>query len=349
MASRAPTRLCLSALLVAVAALAAEPAALAAPPVTTATGAPSPADKETARALMDQGDDRMEAKDYAGALKAYGGADAIMHLPMTAVALARAQEALGLLVEARDAALGALHAPVQPGETAVYARARVEAGVIATRLVPRISSLQLTLVERPPGLEVTIDGALLPAAVLDAPRKVNPGKHVVAARAPGYQDLHVEVALVEGGTTPLSLTLARSATAAPLPVPVGAPSPLPAPAPPPAPAPVEGSHISPLVFAGFGVAGAGLVVGAITGGLSLSKTSQLATTCPDKHCAAGTLSTPTLLANVANIGFGVAAAGAILGVVGIALPRGGPAQGPATATALRVLLGPTSVGLAGQL
>src|SRR4051812_35729561 len=70
---------------------------------------PSAADKESARALMDTGDEKSDAKDYAAALKAYQAADALVHFPMTGLAVARVQERLGQLLEARDAAIQVTH------------------------------------------------------------------------------------------------------------------------------------------------------------------------------------------------------------------------------------------------
>jgi hypothetical protein len=245
--------------------------ATAAPPV-----APSPADKETARTLMDEGDDRMEARDPAAALTAYQRADAIMHLPMTGVAVARAQEALGHLREARDAALAVAGTPAQPGEAPAYARARAEAQAIADRVAQRI----------PPPQGVPAGTALPP------------------------------------------------------------PPPL---APVAVPAAPAGPRATPLVVVGFGVGGAGLVVGAVTGALSLSKTSQLGAMCGanKQQCPAGSLSAPRTLANVSNVGFGVGAAGVVAGVVGLVLSRGGDPARPAAA--LRPLVGPGWLGVGGEL
>ena len=82
--------------------------ALAAAPVLyprIARAEPTAGDKETARSLMDEGDRKFAAKDFKGALDAYQGAHAIMGVPTTGIEVAKAQEALGLLVEARDTLL----------------------------------------------------------------------------------------------------------------------------------------------------------------------------------------------------------------------------------------------------
>src|SRR5262245_28279562 len=72
---------------------------------STAWAQPSPSQRETARDLMKQGDDRFAAGDYAHALEAYRAAHALVAVPTTGLAVAQAQEKLGHLVEAHDAAI----------------------------------------------------------------------------------------------------------------------------------------------------------------------------------------------------------------------------------------------------
>jgi hypothetical protein len=323
---------------------------LAAAPLVCAGSAfaqapPSAADKETARTLMNQGDDRFEAKDYAGALKAYQGADALMHLPMTGAALARAQVALGLLLEARDTALQVAHQAPQAGENPKYAEARAEARALADALAARIPSLDVKLSASPPGLVVSVDDAPIPPAALGLPRKVNPGKHVVTARAPGFADARVEITVAERATLPVPVQLVEGTGTLP-PGPTAGTPPVSAP-PPVAPA---GRTTSPLVYVGFGIGGASLLVGAITGGLSLSKTSKLVNDCPNMQCApqstgAGERSSALTLANVSNVTLGIGAAGVIVGVVGVVLSRGD--RRPAAAWTIEPMIGPRAVGVTG--
>jgi hypothetical protein len=327
-------------------------AALACAAPAAAAG-PTPADKETARSLMDQGDDRTEARDFAGALKAYQAADAIMHLPMTGAAVARAQESLGLWVEARDTAFAVLRLPVLPGENAAYARARADASALAARLGPRIPALSVQISNRPAGLAITVDGAPVPPAALDAPHKVNPGRHVIAASAPGFAEAHVEVTVTEGAVVPVPLALSPVPSAAPIAEPAPALLPLaPAPVAPSPPAPPAAGQLSPLVYAGFITGGAALVAAGITGGLSLARTSSLfddgcnpvTKRCPP--AANGDLQAANLLANVSNVTLGVGIAGVALGVVGVVIsPR--VAQPGASGLTLSPVIGPGVAGVRG--
>jgi hypothetical protein len=347
----APRRFSLTARLVAVVLAV---AALAAAGPSFAQAPPSVADKETARTLMNAGDDRYEAKDFPGALKAYQGADTIMHLPMTGIAVARAQAALGLLLEARDTALQVAHQPPQPGENAKFAEARAEAQTLADSVAARLPSLDLRPSASPEGLIVSIDDVALPPAALVLPRKVNPGKHVVSARAPGFADARVEITVAERATLPVPLrVIAGTSTLPPASTalttsPAGNPPPIPPVAvAPPAPA----RSLSPLVYVGFGVGGASLIVGAITGGLSLARTSKLGDECPtDKTCPSNgkgpaDIAAATTLANVSNVTFALGAAGVVTGIVGLVLSRGD--RHPKAAAAIQPVVGPGTLGVVG--
>lgn len=305
---------------------------------------PSAADKETARAQMDRGDEQMEARSYAGALKAYQAADAIMHLPMTGVAVARAQAALGLLVEARDKAMQVARSPVQPGENPAYARARNEATEIANGLASRIPSIQVTIDNPPSGIVVAVDGAALPAAAALELRKVNPGKHVVTVTGPGIEPSRVDIEVREGARLPVPITLKRLDTASP---PVK-PPPAPRTPPPPVAPPASSRGVSPLVYVGFAVGGAGLIAGGITGGVSIAKTSSLADRCSKDVCQPGTaadISTANTLANISNITIGVGLAGVVAGVIGVVISK--PKAAPPAAAHIEPWIGAGSIGARG--
>src|SRR5215471_2911491 len=63
---------------------------------------PSATEKETARALMTEGRDLRDHNDLKTALKRFQTADSIMHVPTTALEVARTEASLGQLVEARE-------------------------------------------------------------------------------------------------------------------------------------------------------------------------------------------------------------------------------------------------------
>src|SRR5262245_43577648 len=65
-----------------------------------AAAAPSEADRAAARTLAQQGQDALEAKDFATAADHFGRADALVHAPTLLLGLARAQVGLGKLATA---------------------------------------------------------------------------------------------------------------------------------------------------------------------------------------------------------------------------------------------------------
>ena len=158
---------------------------------------------------MKEGDAKFASKDYAGALKAYEAAHAIMQVPSTGLPLARAQLERGLLVEARDTLLQVARHPKEANEPAAYAKAREEANELSQKIAPRIPSVQIALEGAPSGaeVEVKVDGAVVPPAALSAPRKVNPGSHVITASASGFQAATANVTVREGDTQKVTLKL----------------------------------------------------------------------------------------------------------------------------------------------
>lgn len=313
-----------------------------------AEGAPTvrnvtPEDRETARSLMDDGDAKVAAGDLRGALDAYQAADRIMGVPTTGIEVAQTQAKLGELVEARDMALRVMRYPQLADEPGAFAAARTAARDLAASLAGRIPTLQVDV--KGPGatvpIEVSLDGTTWPAGTHRHPRKVNPGTRVVRATAPGFEPTEQRLVLAEREQRVVSIELRPEAP--------------PPPPPPPKPAPPPPT-ISPLVWIGAGLTVAGLGVGAVTGGLSLSKASDAKELCHEDACpgtAQEDIDDSLLLANVSNVAFAVGGVGLVLGVVGIVLSgseepedAGTPPTGQAAAP--RLVLGPGSLWLQGR-
>ncbi len=271
---------------------------------------PTAADKETARALMDEADKKFEAKDFAAALKGYLAADALMNVPTTAIEVARAQAASGQLLEARETSLRIVRMPKAAKEPSAFAKARSEADTLGADLAPRIPSIKITVEGLKPGVTavVTVDGAELPAAALGLPRKTNPGAHVVAANAPGVAPVRKSITVAERQELPIALTFG------------GAPSgEEQGGAGPTGPTADSGRPSSIVPWIAFGAGAVGLGVGAITGIVSLSKASSAKSLCPtDSTCkpaAQSDIDASKTFAVVSDVGFGVAVAGAAVGLV----------------------------------
>ncbi|MDB4998650.1 MAG: hypothetical protein JWM74_6082 [Myxococcaceae bacterium] len=291
---------------------------------------PSAADKETARSLMSKGRDQTDKNDLKGALESFSAADAIMHVPSTGFAVAKTQAQLGLLVEARETALQVSRIPPAPNEPAPFVEARAKAQSLSDELATRIPALQIMLKSVPAGATptVTVDGAALPAAALSLPRKLNPGHHVVVARAASSEG-KTEVDVKEHETRIIDVELVAGAMAT---APAGTGN---GTVTPPPIEPDHRSKIPVLAYAGFGVGLAGVVVGSITGIISMSKTSSLKDQCPNGKCPPSVydsssfqsdLSSAKTMGTVSTISFIVGGVGIGVGVVALFLPSSASAS-----------------------
>ena len=282
---------------------------------------PTAQEKETARALMDQGDESFEQKSYAAALKAYAGAHAIMRVPTTAIEVAKAHEALGNLVEARDALLEAIRFPKSSDEPAAYTGARAEAEKRASALGDRIPSIVVKLDGLPQGVEprVTVDRVALPAAAALLPIKVNPGRHKVLVSSDATYDASQDVDVAERQNVVVPIAL----------------KPRPISERPVSSAPGSSrSSSSPLRTAALISGGAGLVGLAVGGFFGLqAKSKQDDADCPGNVCkdeaSASTLRSANDAATLSTIAF---VAGGALVAGGITLWLVGSSSSPKTAS-----------------
>lgn len=304
----------------------------------------SDADRATARALAVEGQHAYDKQDYATAAERFARADALVHAPTLLLALARAEVGLGKLVSAQEAYNRILREGVAPGSPPVFTKALEDARKEVDRLAPRVPSITI-VVKGSKAAAVTIDGARVPAAALGVKRPVDPGKHKVRATAEGMAPAEVELTIGEGKheTTTLVLEPPKAATVAP-------PSVAPPIAPPPAPAadkaPGSGRRIAG--FALLGVGGAGLVMGAVTGGLAVKQHGDLATACGGGKCpesAYGKLDSYHLLGTLSTVGLVVGAASAGAGAI---LVLTAPKASPKNAAFVTPVIGPAYLGVEGS-
>lgn len=270
---------------------------------------PSEIDKDAARTLVQQGDERMAVKDYKGALKAYEGADDIMGVPTTALLVAKTYVAMRKLVEARDAFRRAADFPNKPGEPPAFGRARDEGKGKAKeigKLIPRLT-IEVEGTESGTEITVSIDAEEEEAWARAVP--VNPGHHVVEATASGYRSTREEIVLEEGEKRTMVLHLAAAEGADPEPD-FGEPD------------GDEATDLWPVVYVGFGVAAVGVAVGSITGAISLDKAAEAKEFCEGNACspeAEEPLNESITLAHVSTASFVVGGLGAAAGATALIL------------------------------
>jgi hypothetical protein len=254
---------------------------------------------------MRQGDAEFGRQDFAKALSFYQAAHAIMGVPTTGIALARAEERVGRWVEAREAALEVTRSIARADEPPAFTAARADAASLADRLGAKIPSLVVRVrgaAARQADVRITIDGVAARAADGAVTRRLNPGIHRITASGAGFRDGVADVRLAEAEHREVELALVpRNLASTPDP-------------------PIDGATgssptaLRPIAFVALGVGFIGLSAGTVTGVLSLRETSTLKERCQGDACqpdAREDLDRANTLATISNVSF-------VIGVVSVA-------------------------------
>lgn len=299
-----------------------------------AVGAPPTEGVARARALANEAGDLLDRKQFAEALERVEQAEAAFHAPTHLVMMGEALEGLGRLADAMAVYEKLAAEPLPQAAPQAFRRAQQEATAKLGDLIARVPSVRVVVQGAPAaGARATLDGKSLDLASGLAVR-VDPGPHAVRVEAAGFAPVTRKVTLPErGGVVEVAIALE--------PPPPAAPPPAPTPAAEPA-APSFWRTRTPAWIA-LGVGGAGLAVGAVTGGLSLGKVSSLKERCPGGACAPsdqGDLDAAGALGTTSTVAFVVGGVAVAAGVVLLVVNRP-PKQEPAAAG---LHLGPTGLG-----
>lgn len=254
--------------------------------------------------------------------------------------------------------VGSQTSRLKQDDRAAFAKERVAA------LEKKLSRLTISVAAPPAGLVVSLDGKALGASTLGVAVPLDPGEHRVEAKAPGKAPWVSVVTLAPGpATKTIDVPALPDGPATPAGTGTGAPTASGAPtatttagapsgsgtssaAPPPATGP-NGLFVGGLIATGVGVAG--LAVGGIFGGLTLSKEADADKVCPGRFCssqegldlhdqAAG-------FATISTIGFAAGIVGAGAGITLLLLSsRSGPSKEKAASTWIAPAVGPTAAG-----
>ena len=159
--------------------------------------------------------------------------------------------------------------------------------------------LQIKMQGDVPGLTIRRDDQDVGKGGYDTPIPVDPGDHLIEATAPGYSVWSTHAVTNREGQ---SFTVT-----------------IPALVPKPADE-IAGtsSALRPAAYAVGGVGAAGLVVGAIFGGLAVSASSKVKSECPNNICKAadqGDLSSANTKALVSTLGLSIGGAALATGVI----------------------------------
>ncbi len=254
---------------------------------------PAAPERESARALADEGADAFAQGDYARAHDRLQRAFSLVPAPTIAVLDARALASLGRLTEAGAAYRLALSAPV--GDTSprtfheAVVHARTELALLEQRL-PRLT-VRVKNVAHPARVQVWLDGDEMVPRELGAPLAVDPKAYTLRLDIDGKPVALRRVTLREGERRTVDLE------------------------------PPSGGGLSrTLTIAGFAVGGAGIVTGVVAGSLALGARKDAEQSCPARRCELGSPGAAALddfrtYRTVSTLGYGVGAAGVALGSI----------------------------------
>lgn len=293
----------------------------------------------TARELAKQGLQAYDAGRYDEAVEKLSKAYQVVHVPTLAVNEARALVKVGKLVAASELYLEATRIPKERSWQSTQEDAQRDAEKERIELLPRIPRLKINIKGAGPNdVNVSIDGAAVPQALLDTEQLVDPGQRQIEGLR-GTDSVKQVVSMKESEHAQVTLVFAKAGAAATTSVASVPNQPKKtdqssAVIPPTAPSiPVDhqkGGSQAVLGWVSVGLGGAGLVVGAVSGLLASSKRSSLldSKTCSADglHCSPGQSSDVNAynsLRTVSTVGF---IAGGVLAAAGVTLLLTTPKQ-----------------------
>lgn len=169
---------------------------LCASPATAQTGQTSPQqDKKAATGLAERGWKHYEAGQYTEAVDAFREAEAKAHSPAFLLMIARSNDKLGRLLDARATYQLIADEKLAPGAPSEFTEAKKDAKKELISLEPRIPTVEIAAIGAPPkGMEVEFDGKkITPPTTVPC----EPGHHTLVALAPGRKPRVESVPLAE--------------------------------------------------------------------------------------------------------------------------------------------------------
>lgn len=165
-------------------------------------------ERGAARDAANSGRAAFDAGQYEQAIDSFSHAEQLVHAPPHLLFLARSQVKLGRLVAARETYLKITREVLTAKAPKAFADAHAAAELEQAALDARLPSVTVT-VQGAPAAEVnlTMDGAALPAAMIGIPLPADPGKHVFKASSASAESEPVTVTVVEASKQAVTLAL----------------------------------------------------------------------------------------------------------------------------------------------
>jgi hypothetical protein len=198
---------------------------------TSAVFAQSEEERAGARAAATEGAQAFRDGKYADAADLFTRAESLVHAPPHLLYLARAQVKLGQFVKAQENYNKILRENMAANAPKAFHDAQTEAGREIKDVETHIAYVKATVKGDAKNIKMTMDGALVPSALIGVQRPVDPGEHKFQASGDGMTSDVVAVTVKEGGRQSIEVILKPGA---PPPMPA-APPPTPTPAPPTSP------------------------------------------------------------------------------------------------------------------
>lgn len=243
-------------------------------PAPTAKPVPPPKPKlmtpqqkqDEARRLFKEGQTKFDAGEYQAAYDLYKQADDLVpDPPVPKYAMAQCLDKMGKVDDAikmYEAFLAGKTRPDKDEKRIIDAKARIEA--------LKVAPADVTVVIAPP--EAAAAKLMLDGQPVTSPMKAAPGKHTLIATVDGFEESKTEFEVTRGEKKELPITLtAKPAVVEPDKDPTDKPPP--PTEKPPAAEPSSGSSLVPAIVT-LSLAGAGVVVGGVFGGLALASKSD---------------------------------------------------------------------------
>lgn len=288
----------------------------------------------TARAALKDGLALREQGNLDAAAGRMQTAWDLVKTPVTAFELGKTEMMRGRILTAHELFQAVVRMPTTLEESQRSVSAREESARLGTELEPRIPQLRLH-VKLPAGASavVHVDDDEVTLSGDTATRLVDPGKHEVTAKAGDGPEQKVMVSIAESEAKDVDL----------------APQWI-----PPKPKPKEGGRevyvhqTNPLVFIGFGVAGASLVLTGVATPIAINATKDAQQHCGQVACgqhARDTYYGPSVFWTVVAVGSGIATLG--FGVMA-AISIGNPVVQKVSTSEVRPYVGLGSAGVEGR-
>lgn len=214
------------------------------------------------------------------------------------------------------------------------------------KLLPSVPTVTIQLpASAPEGTRVLRDGVLLNAPALGVPLPIDPGDHVLTTQVPDGPEHEQRFSIAAGAKQEILLELVMSKPGDAGAKPSKASAEVSA-------EPPRQAHSRWLTYVGFGLGGAGVIAGAVTGAISWSKTSDIKDACAANQCPesrSADIDSAQTWATVSNVSFIVGAAGIGVGIVSLLTRSSKTADAPQPAAVSVVpSFGPGYAGIQGR-